>query len=166
MSLLPRIRAALKGAGLKSLWRAALHERATPRGIGSAVAVGVFVGCSPFVGAHAGIAFVAATLLRVNRLWAVVGSRVSFFLVLPWIVFAEIQSAHRLRTGEWAHLLSTNAVAGAKDWLLDWCLGALLVGSALALALGGVAYALAARRERLTPRTLAESPPPTSGSPR
>jgi uncharacterized protein (DUF2062 family) len=148
------------------LWLAALRERATPLGIASSVAVGVFAGCTPFVGAHAGIALVGATLLRLNRLWAVIGSRISFFLILPFVILAEIQTAHRLRTGEWAPLSASNVVAHKGEWLLDWCLGAVPVGLALALALGALAYVLAKRRElRLTPRMPAESPPPTSGSP-
>jgi uncharacterized protein (DUF2062 family) len=152
-------------ASLRTLWLAALRERATPRGIAGSVAVGVFAGCTPFIGAHAGIALVAATLLRLNRLWALVGSRVSFFLVLPWIVVAEIQTAHRLRTGEWAPIFSANALARADEWLLDWCLGAIPIGAALALAFGALAYVLAKRRAALTPRTPSPAPPPSSESP-
>jgi uncharacterized protein (DUF2062 family) len=158
-----RLRRLLTAIG--TLWRLALAERATPGGIAASVAVGVFAGCTPFIGAHAGIAIVAATLFRLNRLWAVVGSRVSFFLVLPWIILAEIQIAHRLRTGQWAPLFSADALAHADEWFLDWCLGALPIGAALALVFGTLAYALARRRERLTPRTPSPAPRPSSESP-
>jgi uncharacterized protein (DUF2062 family) len=141
----------------------ALNERASPGGIGWSIGVGVFVGCTPLIGFHAGVAVVAATLFRLNRLWAFVGSRVSFFLIMPWIVLAEIQSAHRLRTGTWAPLFTENVLEHAREWLLDWCTGTLLVGGPLALALGFLAYALA--RRRLTPPTPAPAPPPSSGSP-
>jgi uncharacterized protein (DUF2062 family) len=147
---------------LKNLWFLALRERATPRGIAASVAVGVFAGCTPFVGAHAGIALVAATVLRLNRLWAFLGSRISFFAILPWIVFAEIQTGHHLRTGEWA-VFSRSAFAHAEEWLFDWCLGSVPVGAALALVVGGLAYTLA-KGGRLTPRTPAPAPPPSSGS--
>jgi uncharacterized protein (DUF2062 family) len=154
-------------ASVRNLWRLALAERATPGGIAASIAVGVFAGCTPFIGFHAAIALVVATLFRMNRLWAVIGSRVSFFLLLPWIVLAEVQTAHRLRTGEWAPIFSANAVARADEWFLDWCLGAIPVGAALAAALGGLAYVLARRREaRLTPRTPSPAPSPTSESPR
>ncbi len=151
--------------GLKRLWLAALRERATPLGVAAAVAVGVFAGCTPLVGFHAGVALVLATVLRLNRLWAVVGSRVSFFPLLPWIALAEIQAGHRLRTGEWATLLAADAREPARQWLRDWVIGCVPVGLALGLALGVVAYALA-RRGDLTPRTPAPAPPPSSGSPR
>jgi uncharacterized protein (DUF2062 family) len=153
-------------AATKDLWRAAVRERATPIGIAGSIAVGVFIGCSPFIGFHAGLALVAATVLRLNRLWAVVGSRVSFFLLLPWITLAEIETAHRLRTGRWAPLSVADARAHAGDWFLDWGLGAIPVGAALALVLGGVAYIVAARRESsLRRRTPAPTPPPSSESP-
>jgi hypothetical protein len=124
------------------------------------------MGCTPLIGLHAGLALVAATLLRLNRLWAVVGSRVSFFLVLPSIAFAEIETGHRLRTGVWAPLTVEDARVNAKGWFLDWWLGTVPVGSVLALSLGAVAYAMATRRDALRRRTPAPAPPPTSESPR
>jgi uncharacterized protein len=159
---------------LKTLWLLALRERATPSGIAASVAVGVFAGCTPFIGFHLWIALFAATLFRLNRLWAALGSRISFFLVLPWIVLAEVQTGHRLLTGEWAPLLSSNAVARANEWFGDWCLGSIPVGGALAFVVGALAYAFAKRRKgastlpppsAFTPRTPAQAPPPSSGSP-
>jgi hypothetical protein len=122
------------------------------------------MGCTPFIGLHAGLALVAATVLRLNRLWALIGSRVSFFALLPWITLAEIETAHRLRTGQWAPLSLSDADRQAKEWFLDWCLGALPVGGALALVLGALAYAIAARRGSFTRRTPAPAPPPSSES--
>ncbi len=151
-------------ASVKQLWLLALLERASPRGIGSSVAVGVFCGCTPFIGFHAIMAVAFATVLRLNRLWALVGSRVSFFLVLPWIILAEIQTGHRLRTGQWAQLTLRDAASNAKAWFDDWCIGTTPVGLALALVLGSVAYVLSARG-LLTPRTPAPAPAPSSGSP-
>jgi uncharacterized protein (DUF2062 family) len=151
-------------ASLKNLWLLALRERATPLGIAGSVAVGVFSGCTPFIGLHAGIAILAATLLRLNRVWALVGSRVSFFLVLPGIILAEIQIGHRLRAGEWAALRWSNAVERANEWFTDWCLGSIPVGVALAFVLGATAYGVAKRFDTLTPRTPAPAPPPPSGS--
>ena len=151
-------------ASLKDLWLLALREHATPLEIAGSVAVGVFAGCTPFIGLHAGIALLAATALRLNRVWALVGSRVSFFLVLPGIVLAEIQTGHRLRAGEWAPLHWANAVERAHEWFADWCLGSIPVGIALALVVGATAYGLAKRFDALKPRTPAPAPPPSSGS--
>jgi uncharacterized protein (DUF2062 family) len=144
----------------RDLWRRALLEHATPRELALSVALGVFVGCTPFIGLHAGIALALATLLRLNRLWALIASRVSFFLTLPWIVLAEIQVAHHLRTGAWAALSTRDAVDHAREWLFDWWLGVVPVGTVLAVLFGALAYGVAAvRRRRPSP-----APPPSSES--
>jgi uncharacterized protein (DUF2062 family) len=152
-------------ARLRAFWLLALGERATPAGIAWSVAVGVFAGCTPLIGFHAALAVVLATLFRLNRLWALVGSRVSFFLFLPWIVLAEIQTAHHLRTGRWAPIFSASVLDHAREWLLDWCVGTFVVGCPLAVGLGLLAYALARKRASLRLRTPSRAPPPSSGSP-
>jgi uncharacterized protein (DUF2062 family) len=135
-------------AKLRHLWHLAKNERATPREIGWAVAVGVFVGCTPALGMHGGIAVASATILRLNRLWAFIGSRTSAFFVLPLITYAEVEIAHHLRTGAWVTLDREHVIDQAKELLLDWFLGTIPVGGALALALGFMAYAFARRRAR------------------
>jgi uncharacterized protein (DUF2062 family) len=108
----------------------------------------VFVGCTPAIAFHGPIALVAATIFRLNRLWAFLGSRVSSVLTLPWIIYAEIQLAHRVRTGEWADIFGANALSRAPTMLLDWCLGTPPVGIALGATFGGGAYVFARRREK------------------
>ena len=68
-----------------------------PREVAWSVAVGVFCGCSPFIGLHMWMALGLATALRLNRLWAFVGSRVSSSILVAWIAFSEVELAHRLR---------------------------------------------------------------------
>jgi uncharacterized protein (DUF2062 family) len=123
------LRAALR------VWELARKERCAPHEVGWAVGVGAFVGCTPLMGLHAGIAFVAATLLRLNRLWAVAGSRVSFVPLFAVISFTEIQAAHRLRTGAWAPLSVEEVLARGKELLADWCIGSVLVGGFVAVLL-------------------------------
>ncbi len=148
----------------RDLWLRALREHTTPRELALSVALGVFVGCTPFLGLHIWIALGLATLFRLNRLWAMIGSRASFFLFLPWIVLAEIQVAHRARTGEWAPILARDAMDHRGEYMLDWSLGVVPVGLVLAFAIGAVAYLLA-RRRALRPRTPSRSRPPSSESP-
>ena len=160
---------------LKLLWRLAKSERATPREIGWAVAIGAFAGCTPAVGVHGPLAMGLATLARKNRLFAWLGSRISNMVLLPFIALAEIQLAHRIRTGAFASLTRETILSQAPDLLLDWCLGTFPVGAVLGAVMGLSAYGFAhrrdarrARRDRekpLTPPTPAELPPPSSGSP-
>ena len=128
-----------------SLWEQAKREHSSPREIGCSVGLGVFSGCTPAFGFHMWVAIALASLLRLNRLWAFVGSRISFTPVYAWIVFCEIEGAHRLRTGSWMALSPSEAAAHAWDVLTDWLLGTVLVGGVLGAALGTLAYVLALR---------------------
>lgn len=137
----------------KMLWQLAKSERATPREIGWAFAVGVFVGCSPVLGFHTVVTLAAASLFRLNRLFAWIGSRMSNALVLPFIIVAEIQIAHRLRTGEWAgldwrHFDLEHPLQQVGPLLLDWILGTPLVGGILAAIFGLSAWRVALWRDR------------------
>ena len=105
--------------------------------------------CTPCVlGLHAGIAFAAATFLRLNRLWAVAGSRVSFVPLFALISFTEIQAAHRIRTGVWAALSVHEVATRGKELLTDWCIGSVVVGGSVAVLLGLFAYAASAALAR------------------
>ena len=133
---------------LRTLWRLAKEERASPREIGWAVALGAFCGCTPAVGFHGGLALFVATLFRKNRLFAWLGSRISNILILPFIAFAEVEVAHRIRAGEWVALDPHQALDQATGLLLDWCLGTIPVGGAIGGLLGLASWAVAHRRAR------------------
>ncbi|MCL2725907.1 MAG: DUF2062 domain-containing protein [Polyangiaceae bacterium] len=155
---------------LRGVWELAKSERATPREIGWAVAIGVFAGCTPAVGFHGALAVGLATLLRKNRLFAWIGSRVSNMFILPFIAFAEVQLAHRVRTGAWAALERRDVLDEAPNLLLDWGLGTIPIGLFLAAVLGLIAWALARRRDQRRAEALKlkqpdEDPRSSSGSP-
>jgi uncharacterized protein (DUF2062 family) len=161
---------------LRLLWNLAKSERATPSEIGWAVAMGAFIGCSPAFGLRPWIAVGLATLLKKNRLFSYLGSHTSNFVVTPFITLAEIQLSHRMRTGAWLDLDRRHIIEHAPALLLDWCIGAVPVGLTVAVVLGLVAYGFARRRDahtrrtreqsgEATPPSLAERPPPSSGSP-
>ncbi len=141
----------------KLLLRRARTERASPKEVGHAVFIGVFSGCSPAVGLHGWIAIGLASLLKKNRLYAWIGSRVSNMVVLPFIVVAEVQSSRLLRTGHLAPITRDHVLDQAPALMLDWILGSIVVGGALGLVLGALAYAWALRREK---RNAVAAPPP------
>jgi uncharacterized protein (DUF2062 family) len=144
---------------LKTLWRLALSERATPPEIGWAVALGAFVGCTPLIGIRPWLALGLATLLKKNRLFAYLASHTSFWLFVPFITIAEVQVSHRLRTGSWVIIDREHILSQAGTLLLDWWLGTIPVGGGIALVMGFAAYAWALKRKPT------ESPRPSSGSP-
>ena len=120
----------------RSLWHLAWSEHATPREVGIAVGLGVFVGSSPAVGFHGGIALGVATLFRLNRIWCFLGSRISSIVILPWIALAEVQIAHYARERSWIALTKDELMAHRHELMLDWILGWLPVGIALGLLFG------------------------------
>ena len=149
------------GSSARVLWERARSERATPREIGWAFGVGAWIGFSPFVGLHLGTAFVVATVLRLNRLWAMAGSRVSITPVLLTVGFVEVEAAHRLRAHEWIAVTPHEIIARSSELLADWWLGACLIATPLGAAFGFAAYALA---HRLNDRTRDEPRRPSSES--
>lgn len=163
-------------ARIKTLWKLAKEERATPREIFWAVFVGAFAGCTPAVGVHGWLAVGLATLLRKNRLFSWLGSRISNMVFLPFITYAEVQIAHRLREGTWCTLdldHKETLFVQAKELLLDWCLGTIPVGIVIGAFCGALGWIWAVRRDRKralaiaepTPPSPAEPPTPSSGSP-
>lgn len=151
----------------RDLWRRAKEEHSSPPEIGMSVAVGVFAGCTPFLGMHLWIALGLATVLRVNRLWAAVGSRFAIFPVFLWVTFCEIETGHRLRTGAWVSLAPHDALAHGRELFADWLIGTGIVGGAIAGCMGLAVYAAVRRWERraLIRRTLDAPRPPSSESP-
>lgn len=132
----------------KLLWQRAKSERAEPKEIGWAVAIGVFVGCSPALGFHTGVALFAATLFKKNRLFTWIGSRLCNALTLPFIAIAEVQVAHRVRAGVWLDIDRHHVLQQVPTLMLDWCLGLFPVGGGLAALFGLIAWQLAVRRDR------------------
>ena len=163
------------------LWKLAKSERAAPREIGWAVAIGAFIGCTPLVGLRPWIAVAVATVVKKNRLFCYLGSHTSNIVFTPFITLAEIQLGHRMRMGAWMDLDRKHVIDQAPSLLVDWCLGAGPVGVTVAATLGFSAYRFARRRDAArarsaeartlaeaaavsTPPSPAERPPPSSGS--
>jgi uncharacterized protein (DUF2062 family) len=159
--MLPRL-----GARARLLWDRAIREHSSPRKIGCSVGLGAFaafIPCVPFL--HAGVAFALATLFRVNRLWAMLGSRLSTTPVQLTTAFIEIEWAHRLRTGAWAPIALHEVMAHGRELLLDWALGSLLFAPPAAVCVGMASYAVARRYAALTARMPAGDRSPSSECP-
>ncbi len=151
---------------LRTLWRLARSERAAPHQVALALGLGAFVGSTPAVGFHGWLAVGAATALRLNRFYAFLGSRVSSPVVLPFIVLAEIELAHRVRCGAYVALDRHHVLAQAKTLLLDWTLGALPVGLLVGLLTGALGFAIAKVRDARLRSKLLRDPRSTSECPR
>jgi uncharacterized protein (DUF2062 family) len=149
----------------RNLWERARREHSSPREIGLSVGVGAFIACTPLVGLHLWMALGFATILRLNRIWAMIGSRLSTTPIFFVTTFAEIQLAHHLRTGSWAQVSLHQALSKGPELLLDWSIGSLIIGTGVATAAGLVAATLARRWEQVNPRALEALRPPSSEFP-
>jgi uncharacterized protein (DUF2062 family) len=128
---------------------ALLSERATPRELAFAVALGIFLGALPLIGCHTLIILVAAALLRLNRVAAVVASQLCMPPVVPALC---IEMGFFIRYGRFLTLSGLQDLENASfldvgymglQRLLEWFLGALVVGTALALVLGLITFSVA-----------------------
>jgi uncharacterized protein (DUF2062 family) len=157
-----------------------------PSRLALALALGIFISCTPFYGFHTLIALAVAVALRLNKAVTVTGA----WLNLPW--FAPLVYGVSLKIGEfllsggqspslgevrWADMVPS--VWPPSSWpqlfdelgqystLFSYASKALLVGTTLVgLVAGLVAYvvALAAIREMRRPRHPAPAAPDHAGS--
>jgi uncharacterized protein len=138
-------------ASTRALWTRAKREHSTPREIAWSTAIGVFCGCVPWIGLHMWIAMGLATLLRLNRLWAFLGSRVAWTGTFVWISFVEIEGAHRVRTGAWEPLDPRDVLSHGRQLVGDWFVGGVVVGIGLGAVLGLATFFAARRWQRTHP---------------
>jgi uncharacterized protein (DUF2062 family) len=135
--------------------QALLTERATPRELAFAVALGMFLGAVPLIACHTLAILVAAALLRLNRVAAVAASQLCMPPVVPAIC---IEMGHFLRHGRFLTLQGIQGMRGASflelgyvglEFLWYWCIGSLLVGAVLAFVFGWMTYGTARVMQRV-----------------
>jgi uncharacterized protein (DUF2062 family)/trans-aconitate methyltransferase len=116
-------------------------EGGTPGQQASAVALGIFIGCTPLYGFHLPLCIVFARLLRLNQLKTYIAAHISTPILLPFLLFAEIQVGRLLRG---AHPLSIRPGQMRKDfefwhwraWGGDLLVGSVVLGALLAALFG------------------------------
>jgi len=128
-----------------------LGEHASAGRLGVAVAVGVLVGCTPFLGFQVLIVIAIATLFKLNRIAALLGAQVSTPPITPLLLFANAQVGAVLLHGHWLSISfdAVRAAPGVKfvlDLFLELLVGGLVVGGVLALGFGGLTSCVVRRR--------------------
>ena len=117
-----------------------------PVALAAAVALGVFLGCSPFYGLQTLLVLLLAPALRLNPFAAVLGSQVSAPPLGLIIIGTEVTLGEWLRYGRWLRP-PTMSARESVHWiwshaLLSWVIGSLLVGAILALVVGALAWGI------------------------
>lgn len=119
-------------------WRAAGRDGAGRSRFAAAVAVGVFLGVTPFFGLHAIFALLVARWLRLPPLPTLLGSNISIPPLGPVIWFAALSLGNRVLHGAWptaeqfdASDIGILALLGDLAW--EWVVGSFLLGIAMAI---------------------------------
>ncbi len=134
---------------------------ASPARRAAAMAVGVFLGCSPLYGLHIVLATLLARVLRLDVILVMIGIQVSYPVIAPFLYYFEMQVGAFLRRGEFLELslAGLRAMPSGARWdffvaaLGDLALGSIVVGVALAGAAAAATYGVARRirRDALVP---------------
>jgi len=114
-------------------------EYNTPGRQAAAIALGLFIGATPFIGFHLLLTLGFASLFRVNRLKAYLAANISNPFVAPFLYAAEIQVGAWLRMGHTysAATLSEMRLGGLA---IDILIGSVVIGAALAAVGAAVTY--------------------------
>jgi uncharacterized protein (DUF2062 family) len=120
-----------------------------------AVAVGVFIGCTPFYGFHLALCILFSRLFRLNLGLTYLAAHVSLPGVWPLLVLAQLEIGRRLQGESYVDVkISDLEHLSLRTAGADLLLGSTVVGIILAALLGGLTF-WAARRRQLHPEIAA-----------
>lgn len=127
-----------------------LKEQLEPGRAAAAVFLGIFIGVVPIYGFQTLAALGLAVLFRLNKPLAFAATFINNPLLLPVLVVSSIEAGCFLLTGRFQPWkLSVFTLAHAKEELLFWVLGSVVVGTVV----GGVGAAITAMVVHLNTRT-------------
>jgi uncharacterized protein (DUF2062 family)/trans-aconitate methyltransferase len=122
-------------------------EGMSPGKQAGAVALGVFIGCTPFYGLHLPLCLVFAKLLRLNPALTYLAAHVSVPGSTPFLLMAELETGRRLRGQSYLHIHVHNLrQLGFRQVGVDLLLGCLVIGGGLAVLLSLLTWWMARRR--------------------
>ncbi len=132
--------------GYKRFWKEnVLKSQEPPHKKAAAIALGVFVGISPFWGLHTLLVFSLAAVFKLNKVVAFIFSNISIPPLIPFIIYASYQ-AGSLLTGKgfaWeVHPADFDSAADLAQGLWQYLLGSIALAGFIALGLWIVFYFL------------------------
>ncbi len=117
--------------------------------------IGVFIGMSPLIGFHTVIALILAIMFRLNKIVILMAT----YLTNPWTIvpvytfstFIGAKVLHReIRINiDWAHITISEIVKSARELLLPFIIGTLIVGFVSSVLSYIIIYAVLTKRRSL-----------------
>ena len=129
------------GQILTRLYHRFLKLRGSPRQVSLGMALGVFLGMTPFLGFHTAMAVMLASLFKWSKVTAAVGVLITNPLTAP-VIYPLTYRLGAMLTGfsepiQWSKLLETGAVIGLMKnspmIIIDMVVGGILVGLPLSI---------------------------------
>ena len=114
-----------------------------------AIGLGIAVGFSPLIGLHLGMCIALGWLFGLNRLKLYLAANLVNPLIMPAVLFMEVQLGSWLRRGD-TYALSMDAFSSMDPWHFgfDLLLGGMVLSIVGGLVAGGLTYAALGRRHR------------------
>ncbi len=109
-----------------------LKTHRKPFKVSIALAVGVFVGTTPFIGLHALIVAVISFIFRLNYIVLLIGTQISIPPLMPILIYTSVLLGHIVLGQEMLFSADDISLAFAQEKLGVWLLGSSILGGALA----------------------------------
>jgi uncharacterized protein (DUF2062 family)/SAM-dependent methyltransferase len=133
---------------LRRLWRRLRGGELSRLRAAASVAVGLFIGSTPLYGLHFPLCLAICVPFRLDAVIAYIAANISNPVIAPFLLAAELQVGSLLLHGSWLELDRESLTeVGLSGFIGQLVVGALVVGSSLALLGGSLAWLLAREPE-------------------
>ncbi len=107
------------------------------------IALGIFIGISPFWGFHTILVLALAVVLRLNKVIAFAFSNVSFPPFIPFIIYGSLQVGSYFVSSDTTILFDKSiTLAAIQNHLQQYIIGSLVLATISAVFFGSIAYLL------------------------
>ncbi len=101
----------------------------SPNEIASAIAIGIFIGCTPFIGIHTLLAIFVASMLRLNTFVVIMGTQISNPISLPFQLFISAEIGSLILNGHFLHLNFSKDINYVNHYIAPIFIGSFFIGT-------------------------------------
>lgn len=109
------------------------------------IALGLFIGFSPFWGLHTFLVVFLASTLKLNKMLSFIASQIAFPPLVPFIIYGSIVTGRQFIGGENPVALNDVGIEDIKRNVLQYLVGGMLWATVISLIGGLVSYVLLTR---------------------